>query len=963
MKIEEQRILAGSLNLLTPSDKTPENDCIDLRNVRVDQADVLRGADSFLKLATVGNGAAAVHTIFRLGDLSVTQTYGVGNQRVSFGEGTSGPGAGLDGAYFIGAGASLYFYWPGGASGAGSLTTLVNGTLSGNPLSLVAWNSFLWLLDPLQQLKINPALLMSGGAAAVTVWLPALPTAVINAQDAGSTLNGTLVGTFDYYCTYVRILPGNTIWREGPPSPVLAVTAKGGGVAITGIPYVATVQDYNTPSVTYPVDAIRVYRAPTGTPFYSPLTRPSAGNPNPPGSAMQFLVQFGLGATCISNQTGGYVQSTLPLTATYPSASNPVNPYIDSAAVLTGDVTNSTQYQLGPEPLTDYILSNPSGFPAAPLHGITAVAGFDVSDSAGMVGAYSYYLTYVNSAGLETNPSTEGSVAQTPSAGVLNLAWAAPPAGQDIVLQRLYRLGGTLGSAYQLAGPNGTGNIPITTLSTVDSAPDASLTEFGIFMPTLNDPPPSGLASDSMGLVGPYFNVLMAWQNSRLFWSQNGVPLFPGSGDAAIGNWVNVGAPDDTIQVITLHPQLAAIYKQKCIWRLLGDPVSGALVNSAATCGTLGKQAVANCGTYDMFQAPDGVYSFNMDANLLASEKIAPVFMGKQWIGLGARDLTQPTWGAAQNPFSAFLNGTLILGNGGAFLNDPAGAALLFHPGSQRWAAFNSSNPGSAPLTAALPNGNQYRWFAGDAAGNLFLSQQVAGSANLLIWQTRFLDQGVGDEPKHYQEIVIDAELNGGTMTVWLLFDDTTDVGLLNTILAPYTATFSGTNRQKFYMPLPQDEGDTGQYHISVRMQILPLAGAVPPAVHWLYIYWATEERDASIRGTQVLDFRDERIQLCQRMEVDSVGPVAIAIWTDEPTALAQRYSFSTTSSARIVSEFPLPPTLRGRLWRVDVQPTNKTARVYAVRGWMRQVGTAQTEQWQWKDFLRGVDAELPDAE
>ena len=944
MKLEPQRILAGSLNILTPSDKTAENDAIVLQNIRVDQADVLRAADSVTQILNLG---APLHSIFKFNDMFLTQAYGVGNTTVSFGVGASGsPGEGLDGAFLLGSGTNLTFYWPGGAGGTG-VTTLLSSGFSGNVLSIGLWNSFLWVLDNLQQIKINPARLQTSGAASVTRWLPDVPFNPPGVTPFTATPNvtggGALSGSYVYYCTYCVLSTGGSM-EEGPGSPGVTITAAGGAIALTSIPFSAGVVDYNDATTSYPLAAIRVYRAPAGTPFYLGI---STANP-----AVLFLKQFGLGDTPVPDLVhGGWIQSSEPLVSTYPAADDP---WVD-----TGPITS----QIGPLPVTAYSLLTPSGFPIAPLSGLTGVGGYDVASSSGAVGTYTYYRTYVNSAGLETNPSAPTN-SVTPSNGKIDLVWPTPPTDQDIVRQRLYRLGGTQANAYQVI------EFPdATTTSYTDGAPDVVLTQNDIVMPTTNNPPPNGVVSDSMGFAGPYFNYLLGWKNGRLYWSQNGVALFPGSDDSeAVGNWVNVGRSDDKILEITLHPQMACIYKQRTVWRLYGDPVSGSLVNSSATCGAAGKAAVSNCGSYDLYLSDDGVYTFTGEADAPVSEKIAPVFMGKQWINLGASDLAQPYWGTPQYPFMAFVNGTAILGNGGSSALTPTvGVGFLFHPATQRWASFPSN------WTAVLPYGNRYRYFVGDSVGNFFVSQQTSSAADQpMIWQTRFLDQGLPDTPKLYQEVVIDAELNGATMHVWLLFDNTADAPPLATVNPPYFFNVLGFGRQKFYMPLPQDKGDTGKYHISVRVSLAGVLNSTPPAIHALYIYWATEERDASIRGTQVLDYRAERIQMCQRMEVDCVGQVTLAIWTDEPNGFALRYTFNGPAQGRAIFEFKLPPNVRGRLWRVDVAPQSELnsdapgynrARVYAIRGWMRQVGTADNETWQWKDFIRGVDAELPDAE
>ena len=917
MKREEQRVLAGSLNLLSPSDKTPENDAIDFRNWRVDQAGVLRGADTFWRLGRAPNGSP-VHTVFKLDNFSTTQAYTNGIVSIDFG-GYSGAYT-VRGAFLVGAGSALYYWFN------GSFYTLIASGLSGNRLSIVVWNGFIWLLDSLWQLKIDPAVLTGifpGTAGpfasnAVSVWLPAVPAAPVNAVPNTSG-GGPLSGGYTYYCTYVEFaspLSGGYLTPyESAGGPGVTVTAVTGACSVMGLPYSAS------------VGAIRIYRkAGSGTSY--------------------FLKQFGIGL----DPTGAFCLTSL--TATYPSNDAP---WVDTIATPSSVVM----------PTTGAI-----GAPATPGAAPSMIGGFDVPASSGMVGTYQYYQTYVNSTGLETNPGPV-SASVTPTNGLVDLTWAAPPSGQDIVRQRLYRDGGTLGNAYQVIE-----FANATTTSYTDGAPDLQITQIGIQMPTTNDPPPTGTAANSMGMIGPYFNYLIAWKDGKQYWSQNGVPLFPGSQDgSASGNWVNVGQADDKIQDMTLHTEVLGIYKQRSVWTVYGDIVTGQLTQSGATSGILGKGCVANCGTFDLALGPDGVYKFDMYAISDVSEKISPVFMGERWLSPGFSDITQglrgqDLFGTPQLPYCGYANGTAIIGNGGGSSGDIQGAAFLFHPKTERWASF-TPNSGNG-LTSVLGFGNKYVWFAGDSEGYLLMSRQLAGSYPS-VWQTRFLDQGLGDTPKNYQEFVIDTELNGATMTVWLLFNATSSAGALSTVASPYKASFTGTSRQKFYMPLPEDWGDVGPYHVSVRIEIDPVdptsignPGNIPPAIHGLYIYWATEERDASIRGAQVLDFRSERVQMVQRFEVDCVGQFNIVISTDLPGGLSQRFVYNGPTSDRTIYEFKVPPNLHGRLWRVDALPQGSgtpTGRVYSIRAWMRELNTGQPGEWQWKEFLRGTDAELPEVE
>ena len=923
MRREEQRIKFGSLNLLNPSDKTADGDAIDLRNWRVDQAGVLRAGDTFWRLGQAPN-SAPINCVYKLDNFTTTEAFVDGVQYCEFG-GYEGTQFALRGAFLVGAGTGL-FLWANG-----SFYDLVTSGLSGNPLSIGVWNGFIWVMDSLQQLKINPvaighaiaANVFTGIAAAVSSWLPAVPATAITAV-ADTAGNGQLAGSYEYYVTFVAYngsTPDDGAESAGGPAGSL-VAVLGGVISILSLPFIDTFADGS--------NAIRLYRAGGSL------------------SGIRFVKQFGSGLM----PTGSW--SSTELSSTYPANDAPWTDTFPDSVIASNPVMPT---------------SSATGAPATPTSAPDYVGGFDVDSTYGLVGTYNYYETFVNSAGLETNPGPI-SADVTPTNGIVDLSSIAlAPAGADVVKRRIYREGGTLGNAYQVVELEDN-----TTTTFVDTAPDLTLEENDIPMPTTNDPPPTGTAADSMGFVGPYFNYLLAWKNDKLLWSQDGIPLFPGSEDgSATGNWAPVGLPDDKIQCITLHSQVAAIYKQRTVWTIYGDVVSGELVQTGATCGIVGKNAVANCGTYDLALCPDGVYRFDMYQIHGVSDKISPVLMGQRWLDPGFSDIVtgergQDLFGTPENPFIAFLNGTAILGNGGSSSGDIQGAAFLYHPASERWASI-TQNFGTA-LTFALPFGDAYEWFAGDVNGFLLMSRQLAGT-HASVWQTPFFDFGLGDQPKYFQEVVLDMELNGATANVWLLFDNTEDAGPLSSVAAPYLASFTGTTRQKFYMPLGNDNGDVGHPHMSVRVEVNPLdpttidePGNRPAAIHALYVYYGLEERDASIRATQVMDWHNERIALARKFEVDAVGPVVIAFETDEPSGLATRFTYTGPDlTARTVFEFPAPPNLRGRLWRATVTPDNATARVYALRGWMRDVGNAQESAWEWRSFIDDPQTQQPEAE
>lgn len=747
MKREEQRVLAGSLNVLTPTDKTPENDAIELINFRVDQAGVLRVGDSYDTsfLTEPGFLPGPIHTLVPLSDLG-SSTIGAG---LTFLDVQFPPNT-----FLAGVGTNLYLCWPRNAQ-------LLAQDFDGQPLSIVPWNGFLWVMNQAKQLVLYPAALsyaVAGqpyGAPETGAWLPpAPPTSALTAAPEGDASADQPNGTYQYYVTFVSLTGLET--NPGPASDPATITPQlGGGLALNDIP----------------------------------------------------------------------------------------------------------------------ISSDPQ-------------------------------------------------------------VWA----------RRIYRIGGTLGQAYQIAqlGDN------TSTGFYLDEMSDLDATELGIVMPTTNDPPPAAL-----GLAGPYFNYLLAWNDpyhgNRLFWSQNGVALFPGSQPAATtGNWVDVGAPDDHVLAVSLHTSVAVIYKQRSIWRLRGDPVSGVLEQCSASIGAAGPKAVANAGPKDYLVSTDGLFRFNLDFEEKVSEKLDPIFFGTpNWTSLGDDTLPLHRWQPVRgNPVvCAWLNGTVLLSDG-------AGTAFLYHEKTDRFAALESNL--GAPITAVAPYGSAYQYWIGDTSvsgteAHIAMVEQITGSGQTAIWQTRFLDQGLGDQPKSYYSLALDAELNGATANVYVLYGGVAGRTLLEAL--------SGEERQKFYIDLADTGGNLvaippGYPNIGVRIEIACLAGTVPPAIHGLYIYYEIEARATANLATQPFPLDAERgVWQIKELEYDlrpQASEVIAEVFTDLPgntPALRQADALSlATPGFGSRRNYQCPTTGSAGYWTGRLLGLNLTSalpfQLYGARALARKVGT-----------------------
>lgn len=877
MKQDPQRVLAGSLNLLPPSDKLPENDALELLNFRVDQVGVLRVGDSY---SLVKNFASSpVHTVVRLTDLGAT-AYANGS--------TWGDITFPANCFLVGAGTTLYAYF----QGSNTTITIATG-FDGNPLSIVFWNGFIWVMNQAsqKQLVISPPALYLGVSGATgplaAAWLPASPAGAITATDSPSTLgNLTNSVSYTYFATFLYTYvdgSGTTQGGESSAGPTVSAVAADGQIYLSNIP---------VPSQHFTFGAlVNVYRtSPTQTSPYR-------------------VYQFD------ANTGNNWFQDTQ-----------------SDAAILAAGHTPA---------------SPGSGSPNAPTTAPTLTSGPYVPSGSSFAGnTYQYYCTYVNFAGLETNA---GPVSQpvTTTEGAIALSTIPTSSDSSVWARRIYRIGGTLGGAYQVTqiGDN-------TTTTYLDVQTDLALTQTDILMPGSdptvgdNSPPPAAL-----GCVGPYWNYLLAWVGNTLFWSQNGVPVFPGSADPADGNWVKVGAPDDHILGITLHTRMAVIYKQRSIWRLVGDPVTGTLEQSSATVGALGVRAIANAGEADYFLSNDGLFLFDLDLEHPASEPLKPVFMGTpRWTYLGASDVPYYSWNPTL-PVCAWLNGMVLLSDGN-------GCGFLLHADTKRFAGL-VSNVNSA-VTAVCAIGSAFDYWIGDASGNLAQAQQIPVSGQVAKWQTRFLDQGLGDQPKAYSTLVLDAELNGASANVYA-FDSADPTGAV--MSGFLLGTISGGVRSKYYFDLQtlQSIFDNPLPHISVRVEITCAAASstyhnAPPAIYALYLYYEVEARATETLTTIPFSLDPERgVWQVKEIEYDLAnasglsGNVSAALSTDQPNnslAVVETDTLALMTSGSILRRNYLEPQntsgvgwWTGRLFQLYLS-SSKLFRLHGAKLLARKIGT-----------------------
>lgn len=574
--------------------------------------------------------------------------------------------------------------------------------------------------------------------------------------------------------------------------------------------------------------------------------------------------------------------------------------------------------------------------PAAPLSapGLTGVAGGRLV--AGV--EYSYFVTYVNQWGEESNPSAAGTHTITlPNQNVQ----ITRPSTLDATITHwnYYRLGNTLTGAYRV-NPD---PIPIGTANSIDSGdPDDGLDDGGITeapglaLETDNDPPPA-----ATGMVGPYMDYLIAWLGNRILWTkQRKFYAWPGAALDA-GNHALVGEDGDDIVNCTLHPRHVRIYKERSIHRLTGDPGdgSGDLVESVdGSIGLLGRGAIASDGEIDYFQAAEGIYASNGQTVQKVSLQLDPLFKFDPILVFGAH----PSLRLNQDPAARAKN-TLCIKNRRLYFSYCAeasatpNATVVYDIDGKRWYSDDRG------FTALFYLGQGHDLLGG-SGGKVYLLEQGQASSIDLAYQTGFRDQGVRDHQKTYCDVVIEHSCWEGdaetSLTVKAFYDDV-DAGqeAIGSILVGTAGAADSSAHVRSVFPC--GSGDLGQLARSIAIRIEG-ASPVPVILYSVGLHYYLEPRDAQTFDSSPVDLGWLGTKAVDEVLLDiaASGTVTWKLFTDLPgNAMTQRATGTIAAGGR--TPVPLPITgVEGRLVRLTLSAAaGLPFRLYGVKIRTRPIG------------------------
>lgn len=822
---EPYRLLAGSLNLLPPTDKTPPEDSLELTNFRVDQAGQLKSRRGMAHISGFLSGDRG-HTMYR-------QTP---NRR------------------YAGCGPTLY-----AGDGFNNYASLTAG-FDGQALGMEAMDGHTWIMNQAKQGKESYSAQSGGGG--FRNWLAAAPTSAITA--AGGAQSSVTLATFNAGEAW-----GTMTDPDGNLAP--ANLAFDSAEFISGQSLHFECNPAGTWSADYTAFAVKnasiagAQQATDKFRIWVFCSDPAAV------SSIQILVDVNTRGFDVD-----YYSVYIPASSLNQGARSWTQVEIGRDVTSLQELSDGAHVFVRSGTTAGKDWTTVSGIRLTVRVSEACDVHFDTFDvigglNAGVDGVYTFFTTFDTAAGHETNAGPESVPITVDHQGV-NLSSIPVSADPQVTKRHIYMAGGGLAGALRVATiPDNTA----TTYTLLTSDDTAQSENTGV--PLDHDPPPA-----AAGLVW-HLGKLIAFNSiahpGRYWWTPTARPwYFPGSDDEDEGNWQDTGEDSDPILQAVSHNRTLIFYKNRSIWRLFGDPDVSDPEPTSASMGIFGIQAVCKAGAVDYAAGGEGIYRFNSESELEISTKIRPIFKGEYAIlstVSGVANLVIP-------PIDQNSKDKCCLGhiNGRLYFSYPSSGntipnvTLVCELETLRWSQLKVKAPeeGTGGFSAF--------YYEGQDRGLLGMTTTIAGAqVNLLesgsldntraislVWHSGYHDQGFPDNQKVYGELVIthrNGDQNGTSpLTVSLYFN--------NGQASFAIGTLNSSDRFTSNFPLNGIEGYAYK-NVAIRVEG---DATTECAIFDAFIYWRLEARNGKTFDSGVIDLGSPLAKEADQLELEVTAEV-----------------------------------------------------------------------------------------
>jgi hypothetical protein len=484
-----------------------------------------------------------------------------------------------------------------------------------------------------------------------------------------------------------------------------------------------------------------------------------------------------------------------------------------------------------------------------------------------------WYYTFQTDAGHESNPApvTDPLVINRGQGEIDGMDVSGD---FQVTKKNIYRDGGTLPDVLRVKNDTTTNGAT----SYIDGNSDNALTALDIPLENDHDDPPS-----VGGLIGPFFERLIAFGLGKIFWSHINKPYAFAGPTKEVGDWTGVDEKVGDLIAATMRPGTISFYGTAGIAVLQGDPggLSSALHTGAASIGIQNPMAVCKAPNADFLISAGGVYATQGgDSAELLSKKVQP---GMQ---------------------SGFNSGGIGWFKNVVWASDGSKTFKLdlmtgrWYQDSRLFQAFYSDANGLLGILASGQAVTLEQGFADNGAGIP------------LAFTSKAFDAGLLSDEKKFADFDIVADTGGATLTVVAILEEPDESVLLGTI--------SGS-KQEFRLTFnPDGEG------IDARKCSIRITGTTAGAeviIYSMNLWYYPKAREGKSFDTAELRLGNGKMAslLELLLDVDNPASVGITVKSDRPQPMANRstsFTLAPTSDRRI-EPIVFPSGIFGRLHRI----------------------------------------------
>lgn len=555
-----------------------------------------------------------------------------------------------------------------------------------------------------------------------------------------------------------------------------------------------------------------------------------------------------------------------------------------------------------------------------------------------------YYTTWQYGPLGESNPSPVATITPAVAGSIVRISVSTTiPAG--VTGWNIYRK--VLGTPYRL----NEGTIAIARIyvddygDEVHTHSDTQMLQLGIIMESDHDAAPAARVIADQVYNGRIVVASSAAHPNRIWFTPALQPsFFRGSANENDGDWVDCGTDaGDAVLAIVCKPGMAVIYRQRSIWRNVGDfgaTNGGRMEVVVPDIGTVGVRGVISTSLGDYFIGPDGVYRFNNDWAQKVSQKVEPVFRGQAQENL-------PTLGTDYRTQCAIGHR-----NGRLWVSYPNSSgtqihSLIYHIESQRW--FNHSYGYGAYLDYGVG-------LFGAGLGVFVLEDNYTAGNSTLAYQSEYQDCGLPDHQKTFADLVINHNTQGQTLTITIRKDRNVFPTVAGVPTDEFTlTTISSTALTRQVIPLvlpltytagsPELGTPIKAFNLSVRItgtgsSTTPIVIETPMLLHY-YL----EARKGKSFDSDETDHGMQEVKIVDQVEFDIDAPylgALLQVYSDSPGGdMAAREGAGQAipqTVGRRMQPIVLTTPAVGRLLRYTVTDPN-THQIYGARARILPIG------------------------